>query len=117
MLTGVMMLALAGCGLRYVGTEDQMQQVARGTAEMLKKNPYGDMVSGAGTAAHMALSMTMGQSQQAEEKRDISGQPCVQMFTGCYVSQDRPADGDKYSMESFTGLPNNFYKNTSIGKD
>ncbi|GLC96831.1 hypothetical protein Tamer19_62400 [Cupriavidus sp. TA19] len=72
-LAGVMVLGLAGCGLRYVGTEDQMQQVARGTAELMKKNPYGDMVSGAGTAAHMVLSATMGQQSEPEAKPQIIG--------------------------------------------
>jgi len=68
-----MVLGLAGCGLRYIGTEDQMQQVARDTAEMLKKNPYGDMVSGAGTAAHMVLSATMAQQSEPEAKPQIMG--------------------------------------------
>ena len=72
-LAGVMVLGLAGCGLRYIGTEDQMQQVARGTAELMKQDPYSGMVSGAGTAAHAVLSATMGRQSEPEAKPQIIG--------------------------------------------
>lgn len=105
-------LAVAGCsGIRYTGTEQQMQQVARGAAEMAKKNPYSDMVTGAGTAAHMALSATMGGETPAPERT------CTPGLNGCY---DKAADGAPSkgnSMDSFTGLPDGFYRQTSIGKD
>lgn len=79
-------LAVTGCGgIRYQGTEEQMQQVARGAAEMAKKNPYSDTVSAVGTGAHMALKMTMGQEEPPQtEYRDVSGRKCVQMISGCY---------------------------------
>lgn len=107
-------LAVAGCsGIRYTGTEQQMQQVARGAAEMAKKNPYSDMVTGAGTAAHMALSATMGGETAAPE------QTCTPGLNGCYdkaaTSMVPPSRTD--GMDSFTGLPAGHYKQTAIGRD
>ncbi|WP_354682659.1 hypothetical protein [Cupriavidus necator] len=64
-LAGVMVIGLAGCGLRYIGSEDQMQQVARGTAELMKKDPYSDTVTAAGSGAHLALKAIMSTPETA----------------------------------------------------
>ncbi|WP_454710720.1 hypothetical protein [Cupriavidus nantongensis] len=64
-LAGVMVLGLAGCGLRYTGTEEQMQQVARSAAEMLKKDPYSGTVTAAGSGAHLALKTIMSTPETA----------------------------------------------------
>ncbi|WP_147310539.1 hypothetical protein [Cupriavidus taiwanensis] len=109
------MMVLAGCaGVQYTGTEEQMQQVARGAAELMKKDPYSGVVSAAGTGAHMALSMLAKPAEEAEPA-------CVQTFRGClpaWQANAAPAEyGQGNSMEEFTGLPKDFYKTTSIGKD
>lgn len=105
-LAGIVVLGLAGCGLRYTGTEQQMQQVARGAAELMKKDPNSGMVAAAGTGAHAALTAVMG--QQEEEPKAF----CVQMLSGCYASMEYGPRKDDWS-----GLPPDFYKTTSIGKD
>ncbi|WP_284454409.1 hypothetical protein [Cupriavidus campinensis] len=88
-----------------------MQQVARGAAEMMKKNPYGDAVSAAGTGAHMALSMAIG--GEAAAKVD-----CTPGLNGCYVKDTAgTTQAAGAGMDSFTGLQNDFYKTTSVGKD
>lgn len=109
-------LAIAGCGgVRYTGTEADMQQVARGTADLLKKDPNSDVVAAAGKGAHAALTMMLA-PQQETRTVTLDGKPCVQMVSGCYVSQDgAPASGK--SIDEWTGLPKDFYKTTSIGKD
>ncbi|MFJ4294193.1 hypothetical protein ACIP1U_31190 [Cupriavidus sp. NPDC089707] len=81
-LAGVLALVLAGCGLRYTASEEQMQQVARGAAELMKKDPYSGVVTAAGTGAHVALSMAL--SQPEPEAQGF----CVKTLTGCRATMD-----------------------------
>ncbi|WP_059411686.1 hypothetical protein [Cupriavidus basilensis] len=111
----VLVVALGGCGLRYTGTQEQMQQVARGAAEMMKKDPYSDTVAAAGTGAHMALSTLAGQPSEAAPAcaATLSG-GCLQPWQTYGGTADQ---GRKTSMKDFTGLPDDFHKETTIGKD
>jgi len=114
----VLVVALGGCGLRYTGTQEQMQQVARGAAELMKKDPYSDTVAAAGTGAHMALSAMLVPDQSEPEAGcvpRITGSGCIKSWQAGAAEK---ADQDpKNSMKSFTGLPDDFWKTTSIGKD
>lgn len=116
---GLIVLGIAGCGgVRYTGTEADVQQVARGTAEMMKKDPNSDVVAAAGKGAHVALTMMLGAPQQeAPQTVNLDGKPCVQMFSGCFASQDKQEPESSGKAGNYTGLPKDFYKTTSIGKD
>ncbi|NOV27651.1 hypothetical protein E5S69_29645 [Cupriavidus necator] len=80
----------------------------------MKKDPYSGTVSAAGTGAHMALSML---AKPAEEEEPA----CVPTFRGClpaWQAKNMPEGyGERTSMEETTGLPDGFWKTTSIGKD
>ncbi|WP_427306615.1 hypothetical protein [Cupriavidus sp. H39] len=110
----VAVVVLAGCGLRYTGTEQQMQQVARGTAELLKKDPYSDTVTSAGTGAHLALSTLIPAESKSDDLACMPGvlAGCVRPWQAGAVTGQR-----QQPATDFTGLPNDFYKTTSIGKD
>lgn len=117
-VVGLMVLGIAGCGgVRYTGTEADMQQVARGTAELMKKDPNSDVVAAAGKGAHVALNMMLGAPQQEAQTVNLDGKPCVQMFSGCFASQDKQEPESTGKPDSYTGLPKDFWKTTSIGKD
>jgi len=124
----VLVVALGGCGLRYTGTQEQMQQVARGAAEMMKKDPSSDTVAAAGTGAHMALSAILGPEAETAQKPQVIGafadETAVQREKYMELLRKRPSmyggtadQGKKTSMKDFTGLPDNFHEETSIGKD
>ncbi|MBY4945073.1 hypothetical protein K6V92_00345 [Cupriavidus respiraculi] len=110
----ILVMATAGCGsVRYIGTEAEMQQVARGAAELMKKDPYSQTVASAGTGAHMALSAMLAPKPQESECVPTLSGGCLQSWQ----THAEPAKESEKTLDAYTGLPTDFYKSTSIGKD
>lgn len=116
-VTVAAVVALSGCArLQYAGSEAQMQQIARGAAELMKKDPYSDTVAAAGTGVHTALTMVMGQPAAPTEPEPVLTTLPASAMRAARLNVE-PASSDTQAGADFTGLPPEFWKSTSIGKD
>lgn len=113
-IVGLVAVGIAGCsGIQYTGTEEKMQQVVRYAAVLLKKSPDDETVTAAGNGLHSVASSLLAQPAESTCTPTLSG--CLQPWQT--AGSPPTSYGEKHSMKSFTGLPDDFYKTTSIGKD